>query len=160
MKPMKGVKMISPQTLKFYQLFADQDAEMLMQIAILAEEKIVEAGHQLWEEGDVAKSLFLVLEGSVVLAINLGDRDTKKVEELEPLGKGELVGWSSIVKPHIYKMSARTGEKTRLLAFNGEKLCNLFDDHPSFGYYFMQKLAEIIAERYISKCVQLISLVK
>jgi CRP-like cAMP-binding protein len=160
MKPMKGAKMISPQTLKFYPLFADQDEEMLMQIAMLAEEKVVEAGHQLWEEGDVAKSLFLVLDGSVILAINLGEKGDQKVEELEPLGKGELVGWSSIVKPHIYKMSAHTGQKSRLVAFNGEKLRNLFDDHPSFGYYFMQKIAEIIAERYISKCVQLISLIK
>jgi CRP/FNR family transcriptional regulator, cyclic AMP receptor protein len=152
--------MISPQVLQFYPLFANQDSEMLKQIAMLAEEKMVEAGHQLWYEGDVAKSLFLVLDGSVILAINMGEQGDQKIEELEPLGKGELVGWSSIVKPHIYKMSAYTGQKSRLIAFDGEKLRILFENNPSFGYYFLQKLAEIIGERYISKCVQLMSMVE
>jgi CRP/FNR family transcriptional regulator, cyclic AMP receptor protein len=148
--------MISPEALKFYSLFANQDAEMLMQIASLAEEIKVDAGYRLWSEGDDARSLFLIMEGSVILTIEMGEHN---VQELEPLGKGELVGWSSIVKPHIYKMSAYTGEKSHLIAFNGEKLRKLFDAHPAFGYYFLQKLAEIIGERYIGKCVQLMSLV-
>jgi CRP-like cAMP-binding protein len=150
--------MISPETLRFYPLFANQDAEMLKQIAMLAEDVKVEAGHQLWSEGDPAKALFLILEGSVVLTINMGEKGEQKIQELEPIGKDELVRWSSIVKPHFYKYSAYTGQKSHLVAFNGEKLRDLFDAHPSFGYYFMQKLAEIIGDRYISKCVQLMSM--
>jgi CRP/FNR family transcriptional regulator, cyclic AMP receptor protein len=158
MKPMKGAKMISPETLRFYPLFANQDTEMLKQIAMLADEIKVDAGHQLWCEGDAAKSLFLILDGSVILTINMGEKGDQNIQELEPLGKGELVGWSSIVKPHVYKMSAFTGPKSHLVAFNGEKLRILFDEHPAFGYYFLQKLAEVIGERYIGKCVQLMSL--
>jgi CRP-like cAMP-binding protein len=146
--------MISPSSLGFYPLFANQNAEMLMKIAMLAEEKEVDAGYQLFLEGEVAQSLFLVLEGSVVLTMKMGE----KVEEMEPLGKGEVVGWSSIVKPHLYKLGAYTRKKSRLVAFNGEELRILFDDNPSFGYYFMQKLAEVIGDRYISKCVQITSL--
>jgi CRP-like cAMP-binding protein len=146
--------MISPSSLGFYPLFASQNAEMLMKIAMLAEEKEVDAGYQLFFEGEVAKSLFLVLEGSVVLTMKMGE----KVEEMEPLGKGEVVGWSSIIKPHLYKLGAYTRQKTRLVAFNGERLRILFDENPSSGYYFMQKLAEVIGDRYISKCVQITSL--
>jgi CRP-like cAMP-binding protein len=151
--------MISPETLRFYPLFANQDREMLMQISMLADEIAVEAGHQLWYEGDEAKSLYLILDGSVILTIDMGEIGDRR-EELEPLARGELVGWSSIVKPHFYKMSAYTGQKSHLIAFNGEKLRALFEENPSFGYYFLQKLAEIIGERYIGKCVQLVSLVK
>jgi CRP-like cAMP-binding protein len=159
MKPLKGAKMISPETLKFYPLFAHQDAEMLTQIAKLAQRKEVEAGHQLFFEGEVAKSFYLVLDGSVVLTMNMGEKGEHKVEELEPLSKGEVIGWSSIVKPHIYKMGAYAGQKSHLLVFDGEKLRVLFDENPSLGYYFMQKLAEVIGERLISKCVQVMSLV-
>ena len=152
--------MISPETLRFYPLFAHQDAAMLVKIADLAEEKEVEAGYQLFFEGEVAKSFYLILEGSVVLTMNMGEAGDQKIEELEPLGKGEVAGWSSIVKPHIYKLGAYTGHKSHLLAFDGEKLRTLFDENPSFGYYFMDKLAEVIGARLISKCVQIMSMIE
>jgi CRP-like cAMP-binding protein len=152
--------MISPETLRLYPLFANQDAEMLKQIAMLANERKVGAEHQLFFEGEVAKSLHLIREGSVVLTMNMGEEGDKRVEELEPISKGEIVGWSSIVPPHVYKMGAYTGESSHLVEFDGEKLRQLFDDNPSFGYYFMRQLAEVIGERLISKCVQLMSLVE
>jgi CRP/FNR family cyclic AMP-dependent transcriptional regulator len=148
--------MISPEALKFYPLFACQDSDLLMQIAMLAGERTVEAGQPLWYEGDVAKTLYLILEGSVILTIEMGE----KTEDLEPIGKDELVGWSSIVQPHIYKMSAYTGQKSRLITFDAEKLRILLENTPDFGYHFMKKLAEVIGERYIGKCVQLMSLVE
>jgi len=151
--------MISPDTLRFYPLFAHQDAEMLTKIAMLGDEKEVEAGYQLFFEGEVAKSFYMVIEGSVVLTMNMGEQGDQKVEELEPIGKGEVAGWSSIVKPHIYKLGAYTGQKSHLLAFNGQKLRALFDENPSFGYYFMNGLAEVIGDRLISKCVQVMSLI-
>lgn len=150
--------MISPETLRFYPLFAHQDAGMLAQIADLAEELEVEADYQLFTEGETAKALYLVLDGSVVLTMNMGMAGDQKMEELEPVSKGEVVGWSSIVKPHTYKLGAHTGQKSRLIYFNGEKLRALFDANPSYGYYFMQKLAEVIGERFTSKCVQVMSL--
>lgn len=150
--------MISPETLRFFSLFANQDAEMLKQIAMLADEKIVKAGYQLFFEGEVAKSLYLVLEGAVVLTMNMGEKGDQKIEELEPLGKGEVIGWSSIVKPHIYKLGAYTAQESRLVAFDGERLRTLFDENPSFGYFFIKKIAEVIGDRLISKCVQIMSL--
>jgi CRP-like cAMP-binding protein len=150
--------MISPETLRFFPLFARQDENMLARIAMLAEEKEVEAGYQLFFEGETAKTLYLVLEGPVILTMNMGEKGDQRIEKLEPLSTGEVVGWSSIVQPHIYKMGAYTGQRSRLVAFNGEKLRILFDENPSFGYYFLQKLAQVIGERLISKCVQLMSL--
>ncbi|MGE5374013.1 MAG: Crp/Fnr family transcriptional regulator [Bacteroidota bacterium] len=146
--------MISPNVLGFYPLFSGQSPEMLMKIASLADERKVDAGYQLFFEGEVAKALFLVREGAVVLTVKMGDN----TGELEPLGKGEVVGWSSVVRPNLYKFGAYTNQKSDLLEFNGEKLRNLFDENPGFGYYFMQELAEVIGDRLVSKCVQLTSL--
>jgi CRP-like cAMP-binding protein len=152
----KGAKMISPSRLEFYPLFANQNAEMLMKISMLAEEKEVDAGYQLFLEGDAANFLFLVMKGSVVLTMDMGE----KVETLDHLGIGEVVGWSSIVKPNIYKFGAYTDQKSRLIIFKGDKLQMLFDDNPIFGYYFMKNLAEVIGDRLVSKCLQITSLVK
>jgi len=150
--------MISPETLKFYPLFANQDAEMLKKIANLAEEKEVKVGYQLFFEGEVAKTLYLILEGSVVLTMNMGSKGDQRVEELEPIKKGEVAGWSSIVKPYIYKMGAYAAQDSRLIIFDGEKMRDLFDANQYYGYYFIHKMAEVIGDRLISKCVQLMSL--
>ena len=150
--------MISPETLRFYPLFAHQDAEMLRQIAMLADEKHVETDHTLFFEGEVANQLFLIVDGSVVLTMNMGHRGEQNIEELEPLGKGELIGWSSIVPPHLYKMGAYADQDSQLVAFNAEKLRALLDANPVFGYHFVQKIAEVIGARLISKCVQLMSI--
>ncbi len=151
--------MISPETLRFFPLFAHQSMDTLGQVALLAQEIDVEAGHQLFFEGEVAKSLFLILDGSVVLTMNMGEKGDQKIEELEPLKKGEVVGWSSIIPPHIYKLGAYTDQKSRLIAFDGEKIRVLFDNNPAFGYYFIKNLAQVIGERLISKCVQIMSLI-
>ena len=151
--------MISPETLRFYPLFAHQDANMLKKIAMLANEEEVESGYQLFFEGEIAKRFYLILDGSVVLTMNFPKIDQKDLEELEPLGKGEVIGWSSIIAPHIYKFGAYANQKSRLIAFDGEKIRNLFDDNPIFGYFFIQKLAQVIGDRLISKCVQLMSLI-
>lgn len=152
--------MISPETLRRYPLFAQQDEDMLVRIAKLADEKVVEAGYQLFFEGEVAKGFYLILEGAVVLTMNMGEKGNQKIEELEPIGKGEVAGWSSIVKPHLYKLGAYAGQKSHLLVFDGEALRELFEDHPVYGYYFMEKLAEVIGARLISKCVQIMSLIQ
>ncbi|MBN1538278.1 MAG: cyclic nucleotide-binding domain-containing protein [Anaerolineales bacterium] len=151
--------MISPETLRFYSLFAKQDSSMLTKIAMLSQELEYETDHQIFLEGEVAKTLYLILEGSVVLTMNMGEVGEQNIEELEPLSKGEVIGWSSMVKPHIYKMGAYTNQKSRLIAFDGEKLHELFDNNPEYGYYFFQRLSEVIGARLISKCVQLMSLV-
>ena len=151
--------MISIETLKEYSIFDHQDDAMLARIAKLAEEHVIEAGGILFAQGDPAKYLFLVVEGTIVLTMNVGQKGSQTLEELEPLGKDRVLGWSSMVKPHVYKMGAYAKQKSRVIAFEGVKLHKLFDENPSFGYYFMQRLNEVIGSRLIGKCVQLMSLI-
>ena len=151
--------MISIEMLRNFSLFDHQDDAMLARIANLAEERIIEAGGTLFSQGDPAKHLYLVVDGSIVLTMNVGQKGAQTLEELEPLGKDRVVGWSSMVKPHVYKMGAYAKQKSRVIAFEGAKLHRLFDENPSFGYYFLQKLTEVIGSRLIGKCVQLMSLI-
>jgi CRP-like cAMP-binding protein len=151
--------MIPVETLKNYSIFDHQDDAMLARIANLAEARVVEAGDQLFSQGDPATHLFLVMEGSVVLTMNVGQKGAQTLEELEPLGKDRVVGWSSMVNPHVYKMGAFAKQRSKVVAFEGEKLQELFDENPSFGYYFLQRLTEVIGSRLIGKCVQLMSLI-
>jgi CRP-like cAMP-binding protein len=91
--------------------------------------------------------------------MNVGDVGEYREESLTPLGEGEVLGWSSVVEPCIYSMGAKAAERTRLIAFDGEALRQLLDDHPKYGYYFIKKLSAVIGQRLVSKCTQLMSLV-
>ncbi len=150
--------MISPELLRRYPLFAGQDYEMLKKMAMLATEEEKDANQLIFFEGEVAKTLYLVLDGGVSLTMNIGEIGERRVESLTPLRDGEVVGWSAIVAPYIYNLGAQTAEKTRLIAFDGVALRQLLDDNPVFGYYFMKELTKVIGQRLVSKCTQLMSL--
>ena len=150
--------MISPELLRRYPLFTGQDAEMLKRIAMLAQEKEAEADTILFFEGEVAKMVYIVLDGGVTLTMNIGEIGEQRVESLEPLRDGEVVGWSALVAPYVYNLGAQAAEKTHLLAFDCVALRQLLDDNPVYGYCFMKELTEVIGQRLISKCTQLMSL--
>lgn len=151
--------MIPVDTLRNFTLFDHQNDSMLSLIARLAEEKTIQAGGIIFAQGDPAHYLYLVMEGSIVLTMNVGQKGSQTLEELEPLGKDRVFGWSSMVRPHVYKMGAYAKQNSRVIAFDGGKLHKLFDENPSFGYYFLQRLTEVIGSRLIGKCVQLMSLI-
>lgn len=151
--------MISTETLRRYPLFAGQDAEMLKQIARLAKEKEVGADTWLFFDGEAAKTLYVLMEGSLDLTLNVGDFGQQKIEKITPLIEGEVVGWSALVPPHVYTLGAQTIEKSRLIVFDGPELRQLLDDNPQSGYLLLKKLAEEISRRLASKCTQLMSLI-
>jgi CRP-like cAMP-binding protein len=150
--------MISTELLRRYPLFARQTDEMLKQIAMLAQEKEMKADAWLFFEGEAAKTLYLIIEGGVDLSMNIGEIGERRIEKLEPLRDGEVVGWSAIIEPHVYTLGAQTTEDTHLIAFDGIALRQLMDDHPDQGYYFMKELAKVIGQRLVGKCTQLMSM--
>jgi CRP-like cAMP-binding protein len=150
--------MISTEILRRYPLFAGQDQGMLKQIAKLAHEKEVKAGTWLFFDGEVAKTLYVLIEGSLDLTMDVGELGHQKIEKITPLIEGEVVGWSAMVAPHVYILGAQAIENSRLIVFDGKKLRQLLDDNPGSGYLLLKKLAEEISRRLAGKCTQLMSL--
>jgi len=150
--------MISPEKLRMYQLFTKQTSEMLKEIANLAEEIHFEDGQQLFFEGEVANRLYIIEDGSVMLTMNLGKGGEQEVSQLSPLGKGEIVGWSAIVEPHVYKLGGYAETSCTLIALEGDELRQLFEENPISGYHFLKKLSEVIGNRLISKCSEVMSM--
>jgi len=150
--------MISPELLRRYPLFAGQDYEMLKKMAMLATEEEKDVNKWVFFEGEVAKTMYLILDGAVSLTMNMGESGDKRLEKLAPIKEGELVGWSALIPPHTYNLGAQAVEKTRLVAFDGGAMRKLLDDNPVYGYYFMSNIAGVIGQRLVSKCAQLMSI--
>ncbi len=152
--------MVSPELLRRFPLFAGQSPYMLKEIAMISEEVELEAGQWLFQEKDEAKKLCLVLEGGIALTMYLYlNGKGQHVSMTSPMRKGEVVGWSALVKPYIYTLGAQAIEKSKVIVIDGPALVTLLDDNPEYGYLLIKKIAEVISERLVYQYIQWLSLV-
>lgn len=151
--------MISPEKLRFYPFLAGQDDYMLKEIAFISEEITLGAGDWLFHQDEPALHFYIVEEGAVSLALAIYLNGTgEQIEKLGSVGRGEILGWSSLVNPYIYTMGAHANIETKLLKIKAGALRQLMEDNPKFGYYLLKNLIEVITERLDYKCIQLLSI--
>ena len=152
--------MISTEILRRFPLFAGQSIYMLDEIAMISSEITVEEGEWLFHENEDAKKFYLILDGKIALTLFLHYKgDSQHLKTTGALSRGEILGWSSLVPPHHYKLGAKAETDTKLLVIDGKALKQLFDDNPEYGYPFMKKIAEEISDRLENKIIQVLSMV-
>ena len=137
------------QALATSQLFDGLTDDELDKISKLCREKLYEPGTSIFREGDEAKELYIVEDGRVALEVTLrlgsgpGRRGT-----IDVITKGASLGCSAICETQMCAASARCIEKTKVLAFNGEKLCHFLEENIYAGYAIMRRLASIWRSRF------------
>lgn len=151
--------MVSTELLRRYPLFAGQSNYMLDEIAMLSSEITKAEGEWLFHENEDATKLYLVLDGAVALTLFVYlNGEQKHLATSHSLGKNEIVGWSSIVTPHQYKLGAKAVKESRLLEIDALPLRQLLDDNPEYGYLFLRQIAEVVSERFMLVNIQIMSL--
>ncbi len=151
--------MISPEALRFHKLFSGQDDYMLKELAMLTEVQVLNPGSWLFRQGEPAQFLYVIEDGALNLALVLHrNGDGEHVEKMGSLKRGEVLGWSALIKPHVYTLDAQATQKSRLLQIQALPLRDLLEDNPQFGYFLIKNIAEVISERLRYKCIQLLSL--
>lgn len=138
--------MITPQQLAQSPLFAGLPEDYLVRFADLAEELTCRAGHTLFQEGEEASHLYILLSGKVNIQVQpIGVKQPLTVVSLST--SGQLVGWSGFMPPSYYTASAVCQENSRLLAFDGAVFNRLIDDQPASGLIIMRRIAGVISQR-------------
>ena len=151
--------MVSTELLRRYSLFAGQNNYMLEEIAMLSSKITKTKGDWLFHEDEEATKLYLVLEGAVALTLYVYlNGSGQHLSSSHSIGKGEIIGWSSIVSPHQYKVGAMAVKTSHLLEIDAPPLRQLLDDNPEYGYHFLRQIAEVVSERYMLMNIQILSL--
>ena len=151
--------MVSTELLRRYPLFAGQNNYMLDEIAMLSSEIVKAEGEWLFHENEDATKLYLVLDGAVALTLFVYlNGEQQHLATSHSLGRNEIVGWSSIVTPHQYKLGAKVIKESRLLEVDALPLRQLLDDNPEYGYHFLRQIAEVVSERFMLVNIQILSL--
>lgn len=113
------------------------------------------AGDTLFQEGGAADHFFVLRTGRVATQFRTPGQEPITVQTL---GEGEVVGWSWLFPPHLWRHDARAVELTRAIAFDGACLRRKCDEDPRLGYELMQRFAQVIIERLENTRLQLLDL--
>ena len=146
--------MISLELLRRYPFFAGLDEAELKALAMISEEVRAPTGTILFEEGQTADALFLLLSGSVDLSFNspLGNSEQIHIGEVNP---GEPFAISALIPPHMLKHTARAGNAAHALKIAAVPLRAICEKDTRVGYVVMRKVAEAAMERLHFTRVQL-----
>jgi NADP-reducing hydrogenase subunit HndB len=104
---------------------------------------------KLFSEGDDAACLWIVKDGRIDLRFDLPDRSTSTKNTISSVSESMTFGWSSLVAPHKYKLSAYCATKScKVIQIERKELIKLFKLDSKTGYIVMSNLVEIIGRRF------------
>lgn len=129
------------------ELFEGFSDENLRRLLAIAGSRMLQAGEHLFLLGDEASHFFVLVKGKVDLCLPMRLRGSVKDVTVESVGAGQALGWSALVKPHRFTLSARATEPSEVAAFARRDLLTLFDAEPSIGYAFFTKVSEVVGVR-------------
>jgi CRP/FNR family transcriptional regulator, cyclic AMP receptor protein len=145
------------KTLRRIPWFAELSKAKLDCLASIATLHELEAGDQLFQEGDREDFLYVLLEGQVVLEIEVPTRGQVPIYTAEVL---DTLGWSSMT-PIVRQRtaSARATQPCLLIGFNSKLLQQLCDDDCELGYIIMRRMANVVANRLLTTRICLLEMI-
>jgi CRP/FNR family cyclic AMP-dependent transcriptional regulator len=117
------------------------------QILELGTRLIVPSGTLLFRLGDPADRLFLTERGRIRLTLPMhlrGKEEDVLVEERSP---GQTVGWSALIPPYHFTLSAAASLDTEVIALPQKVLREYMAAQPAVGCKIALNLAVVIGHR-------------
>jgi CRP-like cAMP-binding protein len=127
-------------------MFADVPAEKLQVFATLATEAACPKDTTLFNEGDPAEKLYILLEGKVLIKVQITSRP-EQVCIAVLSHPGQLIGWSGFLKENRYTATASCSDDCRLIALDGAALVKALEADPATGFTVMRHISEVISGR-------------
>jgi CRP-like cAMP-binding protein len=124
----------------------DDEAPRLVEVARPCR---CEAGEYLFRLGEAADQLYVICAGRVELTFPLSFGGGMREVPVESRGVGATVGWSALVEPHRFTLSARAAEPCDLAAFSREDLLRVCEAEPRIGLVFMRYITKVVGQRLL-----------
>ena len=127
--------MTAKEVLKESQVFSTLTNAELKQVESAVLEKQYEAGATIFKKGDSADEFLVLQEGKVALQMTLPKEygQMSRNMSIDIVTRNEIVGWSAVVEPHVYSLTAICIQKVKALSINGNKLRWLMKDNPNIS---------------------------
>jgi len=106
------------------------------------------AGTVIFEQGDYAEFLYLVVSGEVTIRFKPEDGPIMTVTRVQP---GGIFGWSAAMGNPAYTSGAVCSLDSEVLHIRGSDLRMLCEKHPTLGQVILERLSAIMTERQQSR---------
>jgi CRP/FNR family cyclic AMP-dependent transcriptional regulator len=147
--------MTGTEPLTDFALFAGLSDAQRALVAQAARDVEFPAGTRLFEEGQPAYGCWLIRSGRVSLATSVPGRGQVVVQTLGP---GEILGWSWLVSPRLWHLTATAVDETTAIELDTERLRVLAEEDPALGYPLALGLFEVLLMRLQSTRARLLDL--
>jgi CRP-like cAMP-binding protein len=104
-------------------------------------------GAVLFRLGAEADVLYLVDRGLITLTMPMQVRGHDEDVLIEERLPGQTLGWSSLIPPHRFTLTAGAPVETELLAFPRDALLGHFASNPDVGYAVLRNVAAVVGQR-------------
>jgi CRP-like cAMP-binding protein len=133
------------ETLTHIPLFQDLEPEQLAQLEPLFEIYMCPPGTMIFEQGDPAMHLYLILNGSVSIRFKPYDGGPITLTHLH---RGDAFGWSAVVGRAQYSSSIISDTELEAIRIRGTRLLDLCLRHPELGKVVLDGLARLVSPRW------------
>lgn len=130
-----------------YELLNGLTSAEAEQILGIGDRVVIPAGTSLFRLGDSADRLFLIVRGRIRLTLPMQVRGRDENVLVEESSTGQTVGWSALIPPHLFTLSAAALLETEVIALSRERLIEYSAAHPDAGCKISQNLAVVIGHR-------------
>ena len=140
--------MIGNDFLQSVGIFKGLDKNQLSAVQGCCREEEHKAGTKLFGEGEEASHLYIVKKGQVDLRFDLPGRPTSEKSTISSILEFKAFGWSSLVAPYKYSLSAYCSALTcEVVKIERQSLARLFEEDNRLGYLVLSNMARVIGKR-------------
>lgn len=125
----------------------DEDVE---RISAIATTQNLSSGDYLFLLGDDAVRLYVLVKGRVDLCFPMSLGETLNDVSVEVVSPGQTMGWSALVKPYRFTLSARASGPTQVVSFARTDLLEFFNASPRIGYAVLTRISELVGVRLLT----------
>ena len=130
-------------------LFKGCADQTLKDIASNAHEIDFEKGQIVYEPGEVAANIYVLVNG-IVTFINKAGQGFLNVQQV--METSMVFGWVALVPEHPNRLGhAQCLENSKILAINGDILLGILEKDPQSGFLVMKRLCSLIASTFVEK---------
>jgi signal-transduction protein with cAMP-binding, CBS, and nucleotidyltransferase domain len=142
--------MVTLDFLEKVEVFKDLNDEQLTIIQECCQTTEFKRGDKIFGAGDEPLHLWVVLAGEVDLHWEIPGRSVSAEKTISTLTEASTFGWSSLVPPYKYRLSAYCASRTcKLIKIAKDKLINLFEKEAAIGYKVMTGLLSVVGARFL-----------
>jgi len=116
-------------------------------VLALGERVELGAGEELFHLGDSAESIYLVVLGHLRLTLPMQVRNHEEDVLVEERSSGQTVGWSALIPPYRFTLTAIAPVDAEVIALSREALNAYFEEHPATGYAVSLNVSCVIGHR-------------